>query len=63
MGHIFCGGAYAFGMDTAIPAAIPTPVPVRFARGRQHIVGRVQPPQQPRGDLDAIEFCVRELPS
>jgi hypothetical protein len=33
-------------------------------RGRQRIVGRVQPPQQPRGDLDAIEFGVREeLPS
>jgi hypothetical protein len=33
-------------------------------RGRQRIVGRVQPPQQRRGDLDEIEFVVREeLPS
>jgi hypothetical protein len=33
-------------------------------RWRQRIVGRVQPPQQPRGDLDEIEFVVREeLPS
>jgi hypothetical protein len=33
-------------------------------RGRQRIVGRVQPPQVRRGDLDEIEFVVREeLPS
>jgi hypothetical protein len=31
--------------------------------GRQRIVGRVQPPQQSRGDLDAIEFGLLELPS
>jgi hypothetical protein len=30
-------------------------------RGRQRIVGRVQPPQQSHGDLDAIEFSLREL--
>jgi hypothetical protein len=29
-------------------------------RGRQRIVGRVQPPQQRHGDLDEIEFVVRE---
>jgi hypothetical protein len=33
-------------------------------RGRQRIVGRVQPPQQRRGDFDEIEFGLREeLPS
>jgi hypothetical protein len=32
-------------------------------RGRQRIVGRVQPPERRRGDLDAIEFTVRELTS
>jgi hypothetical protein len=32
-------------------------------RGRQRIVGRVQPPQQSHGDLDAIEFGLLELPS
>jgi hypothetical protein len=33
-------------------------------RGRERIVGRVLPPQQRRGDLDEIEFVVREeLPS
>jgi hypothetical protein len=32
-------------------------------RGRQCIVGRVQPPQQSRGDLDAIEFGLVELQS
>jgi hypothetical protein len=31
-------------------------------RGRQCIIGRVQPPQQRRGDLDQIEFVVREEP-
>jgi hypothetical protein len=30
-------------------------------RGRERIVGRVEPPQQRRGDLDAIEFVLREL--
>ena len=30
--------------------------------GRQRIVGRVEPPQQRRGDLDEIEFVVREEP-
>jgi hypothetical protein len=29
--------------------------------GRGRIVGRVLPPQQPRGDLDEIEFSLREL--
>jgi hypothetical protein len=29
--------------------------------GRQRIVGRVLPPQQRRGDLDEIEFSLREL--
>jgi hypothetical protein len=32
-------------------------------RGRERIVGRVLPPQQRRGDLDEIEFGLRELPS
>jgi hypothetical protein len=32
-------------------------------RGRERIVGRVEPPQQRRGDLDAIEFVLRELRS
>jgi hypothetical protein len=32
-------------------------------RGRQRILGRVQPPQQYRGDLAEIEFTVRELAS
>jgi hypothetical protein len=32
-------------------------------RGRQRIVGRLQPPRQPRGDLDTIEFGLRELAS
>lgn len=32
-------------------------------RGRQCIVGRVEPPQQHRDDLDEIEFGVRELTS
>jgi hypothetical protein len=33
-------------------------------RGRQRIVGRVLPPQQRNGDLDEIEFGLREeLPS
>jgi hypothetical protein len=31
--------------------------------GQQRIVGRVQPPQQSRGDLDALEFGLQELPS
>jgi hypothetical protein len=31
-------------------------------RGRQRIVGRVQPPQVRHGDLCDIEFAVRELP-
>jgi hypothetical protein len=29
--------------------------------GRQRIVGRVEPPQVRRGDLDEIEFAVREI--
>jgi hypothetical protein len=32
-------------------------------RGRLRIVGRVLPPQQRRGDLDEIEFGLREEPS
>jgi hypothetical protein len=32
-------------------------------RGRERIVGRVQPPQGRRGDLDEIEFGLQELPS
>jgi hypothetical protein len=32
-------------------------------RGRQRIVGRVEPPQERRGDLDEVEFTVRELAS
>jgi hypothetical protein len=32
-------------------------------RGRERIVGRVEPPQLRRGDLEEIEFGVRELPS
>jgi hypothetical protein len=32
-------------------------------RGRQRIVGRVLPPQQRRGDLDEIEFGLRERSS
>jgi hypothetical protein len=32
-------------------------------RGRQRIVGRVQPPQVRHGDLCDIEFAVRELTS
>lgn len=32
-------------------------------RGLERIVGRVEPPQLRRGDLDEIEFGVRELPS
>jgi hypothetical protein len=32
-------------------------------RGRQRIVGRVQPPQQHCGDLAQVEFGVRELAS
>ena len=32
-------------------------------RGRQRIVGLVQPPQRHRGDLDAIEFGLVELSS
>ena len=32
-------------------------------RGRERIVGRVEPPLQRRGDLDAIEFVLRELRS
>ena len=32
-------------------------------RGRQRIVGRVQPPQQRHGDLAEIEFSMRELAS
>jgi hypothetical protein len=31
-------------------------------RGRERIIGRVQPPQQRHGDLDEIEFVVREEP-
>jgi hypothetical protein len=31
-------------------------------RGRQRIIGRVQPPQQHHDDLDALEFGLREEP-
>jgi hypothetical protein len=32
-------------------------------RGRQRMVGRLQPPQVRGGDLSDIEFAVRELPA